>query len=63
MRQEVAITLNVGEPIFKDDNLSEQEQRIDLTTRVHNAVCYLADVDPKENPYPAIFNNTKRIDK
>ena len=63
MRQEVAITLVVGEPIFKDDNLSEQEQRIDLTTRVHNAVCHLADVDPKENPYPPIFNNSKRIDK
>ena len=60
--QEVAITLTVGEPLFKDDNLSEQEQRVDLTLRTHNAVCHLADVDPKENPYEPIFNNSKRLD-
>ena len=60
--QEVAITLNMGEPIFPDENLPEQERRIDLTTRVHNAVCYLADVNPKENPYEPIFNNSKRVD-
>ena len=62
-KQEVAITLTVGEPLFKDDNLAEGEQRIDLTKRVHNAVCLLADVDPKENIYEPIFNNSKRRDK
>ena len=62
-KQEVAITLTIGEPLFKDENLPEGEQRIDLTKRVHNAVCLLSDVDPKENPYEAIFNNSKRIDK
>ena len=61
-RQEVAITLKVGEPLYKDDSLPEQEQRIDLTKRVHRAVCLLSDVDPETNPYPAIFNNTKRLD-
>ena len=63
LKQEVAITLTVGEPLFKDDNLAEGEQRIDLTKRVHNAVCLLADVDPKENIYEPIFNNSKRKDK
>jgi len=62
-KQEVAITLTIGEPLFKDDNLGEGEQRIDLTKRVHHAVCLLADVDPKENIYEPIFNNTKRIEK
>ena len=62
-KQEVAITLTVGEPLFKDENLPEGEQRIDLTKRVHNAVCLLSDVDPKENPYEPVFNNSKRIDK
>ena len=61
-KQEVAITLNVGEPIYPDERLGEQERRIDLTTRVHNAVCVLADVDPKENPYPPIFDHSKRAD-
>ena len=60
--QEVAITLKVGEPLYKDETLSESEQRIDLAKRCHNAVCLLSDVDPKENPYPAIFDKNKKID-
>ena len=59
-KQEVAVTLTVGEPIFPDENLGEQERRIDLTTRVHNAVCLLAGIEPKDNPYPPIFNHSKR---
>ena len=61
-KQEVAVTLTVGEPIFPDENLGEQERRIDLTTRVHNAVCLLAGIEPKDNPYPPIFNHSKRAD-
>ena len=61
-KQEVAVTLNVGEPIFKDESLSESAQRIDLTTRVHNAVCLLAGIEPKDNPYEAIFDNSKRAE-
>ena len=61
-KQEVAVTLTVGEPIFPDENLGEQERRIDLTTRVHNAVCLLAGIEPKENPYPPIFDHSKRAD-
>ena len=60
--QEVAITLKIGEPLYKDEALSESEQRIDLAKRCHNAVCLLSDVDPKENPYPEIFNKNKKID-
>ena len=60
-KQEVAITLKIGEPLYKDESLSESEQRIDLTKRVHHAVCLLSDVDPKENPYEEIFNNTKKV--
>ncbi len=62
-KQEVAITLTIGEPLYKDDNLGEGEQRIDLTKRMHHAVCLLADVDPKENIYEPIFNKSKRIEK
>ena len=59
-KQEVAVTLTVGEPLFKDDSLSETAQRIELTERVHQAVCHLAGVD--NNPYEPVFNNTKRLD-
>ena len=61
-KQEVAITLKIGEPLYKDEALSEGEQRIDLTKRCHHAVCLLSDVDPKENPYEEIFNKTKKLD-
>lgn len=60
--QEVAITLKIGEPLYKDETLSESEQRIDLAKRCHNAVCLLSDVDPKDNPYPEIFDKNKKID-
>ena len=61
-KQEVAITLKIGEPLYKDETLSESEQRIDLAKRCHHAVCLLSDVDPKENPYEEIFNKTKKLD-
>ena len=61
-KQEVAITLTVGEPLFKDELLPEAEQRIDLTKRAHYAVSVLADVDPNTNPYEAIFNKSKKIE-
>ena len=51
----------MGTPLYKDDSLPESEQRIDLTKRMHHAVCLLSDVDPKENPYEEIFNNTKKV--
>ena len=60
-KQEVVITLTVGTPLYKDESLPESEQRIDLTKRMHHAVCLLSDVDPKENPYEEIFNNSKKI--
>ena len=61
--QEVAVTVTVGKPLFKDERLKESEQRIDLTERAHYAVCLLADVNPKDNPYEAIFNNSKKAEE
>lgn len=61
-RQDAAITLTIGKPIFKDESLSETEQRDDLTKRAHEAVCLLAGINPEDNIYPPIFNNNKRVD-
>ena len=55
-------TLNIGEPIFPDPSLGGKEQREELTVRCHDAVCRLAGIDPAENIYPPIFNDSKRID-
>ena len=61
-RQIACFTLNIGEPIYKDDNLDKSLQEEDLTRRSHEAVCRLASIDPKDNIYDAIYNDSKRID-
>ena len=61
-RQIACFTLRIGEPIFADPSLSKKEQRKDLTIRCHEAVCRLAGIDPKENLYPPVFNESKRVD-
>ena len=61
-RQIACFTLTIGEPILANPDLPKKEQRRDLTVRCHEAVCRLADIDPKENLYPPIFAESKRID-
>ena len=59
-KQDAAITLTIGEPLFKDDTLPEGEQRVDLARRAHEAICALAKLEPGENLYPPIFDHSKR---
>ena len=61
-RQIACFTLHIGEPIYADETLAKKEQRTDLTVRCHEAVCRLAGIDPKDNLYPPIFEQSKRID-
>lgn len=60
--QEALLTLNIGEPIFKDDNLTGVKQEEDLTKRSHDAICLLAGINPEDNIYPPIFNKDKRVE-
>jgi 1-acyl-sn-glycerol-3-phosphate acyltransferase len=62
LRQIATYTLTIGEPLYADPTLSVHEQELDLTKRMHDAVCALAGIDPKENIYPPIFEDSKRID-
>ena len=62
-KQDAAITLSIGKPIFKDNTLSEGKQRDDLTIRAHDAICLLADLKPEENLYSPLFNHSKRVDE
>jgi len=61
-RQIAVFTLNIGEPLFVNKDLPEEEREKDLTIRSHDEVCRLAGIDPKKNIYPAVFNHSKRID-
>ena len=61
-RQIACFDLHIGEPLFRDGTLPKKEQRDDLTIRTHEAICRLAGIDPKENLYAPLFNDSKRID-
>lgn len=55
-------TLTVGEPIFPDLTLGKKEAEDDLTRRAHAAVCRLSGIEPTENLYPPVFDNSRRVD-
>ena len=61
-RQTALLTLTIGEPLFRDESLSRCEQKTDLTKRSHDEVCRLAGIDPEENVYGPLYENSKRID-
>jgi 1-acyl-sn-glycerol-3-phosphate acyltransferase len=60
-KQIALFTLHIGEPIYKDETLSKKDQIEDLTKRSHEAVCRLAGIEPKDNIYPPIYNNSKKV--
>ena len=61
-RQTACFTLSIGEPITMDETLPKKERETDLVRRAHDAVCRLAGIDPAQNLYPPIFDNSERID-
>ena len=61
-RQIATFTLHVGEPLFPDIKLNPKEREKDLTIRCHEAVCNLAGIEPELNLYPAVFDDSKRVD-
>ena len=61
--QAARITINVGEPIYPDNNIVDKNEReLDLTRRVHERICELAGIDPRFNIYPSIYDHSKRVD-
>ena len=61
-KQIALFTLTIGEPIYQNKDLPKEEREIDLIKRCHDEVCNLAGINPKDNIYPPIFNNSKRVD-
>lgn len=60
--QAARFTLNIGTPLYRDENLPFKEQVDDLVIRSHAAVCVLAGINPDENIYPPVFTDNDRID-
>ena len=60
-KQTALFNLNIGEPIFANPDLDKSSQVDDLTTKVHQAVCYLAGFEGN-NIYKPLYNYSKRID-
>ncbi len=61
-RQIACFTLRIGEPLFPNPALNPKKREKDLTIRCHDAVCRLAGIEPEDNLYPPLFNDSKRID-
>ena len=61
-RQIALFTLHIGEPIYSDNVLEPRERVNDLTIRANQAVCTLVGINPDENLYEPVFNDSKRID-
>ena len=56
------LTLRIGEPIFPDMTIPTPQAIEKLTIEAHQAVCRLAGIEPSENIYPPVYENTLRID-
>ena len=54
--QQATLTLHVGEPIWPNPELEGGEAEVDLTKRLHEAVCRLVGFGPGENPYEPIYS-------
>lgn len=60
--QIACFTLNIGEPVFPDLSLPKEEREEELTKRVHREVTRLAGYKEGENPYPPLYDDSKRVD-
>ena len=55
--------MNIGEPIYPDTTIESRAAReADLTKRVHDRICELVGIEPKENVYQALYDDSKRVD-
>lgn len=56
------LTLTIGEPMYFKEELPPREAVEEMTVRAHRTVCRLAGIEPKQNLYPPLFRNNRRID-
>ena len=63
-KQIAKLTLNIGEPLYIDKSLPQDEAIKKLTIEAHEKCCELAGWKKGENPYPPLYykETSKRID-
>ena len=61
-RQTALFTVSIGEPLYPDKAMPRDKRCEDLIIRSHEAVCRLAGIEPAENIYPPVYNNSTRVD-
>lgn len=60
--QPAKFTLSIGEPIYPDESLPPAERERALTVRCHEEICRLAGIDPKDNLYEPVYDDSRRVD-
>ena len=61
-KQIALLTINIGSPLFIDNSLDKKMGEVDLANRCHDEICMLSGINPSDNLYEKIYNNSKRID-
>lgn len=61
-KQIALLTINIGSPLFIDKSLDKKMGEVDLANRCHDEICMLSGINPSDNLYEKIYNNSKRID-
>lgn len=61
-KQIACLNINIGEPVYPNNELPKKDRILDLTKRSHEAVCKLVGFDGGRNIYTPIFEDNKRID-
>ena len=59
-KQIALFNINIGEPLYPNNDLEKAAQLNDLTIRCHKAICELTGNN--DNLYEPIYNNSKRVD-
>lgn len=60
-KQMALFNLNIGKPIFANENLDIKEKEIDLMKRCHEAMVELAGIKKGTNIYEPIYNHSKKL--
>lgn len=60
--QIACFTINIGKPIIPGSEDSFSKSVSDLTVKCHDEICTLVGINPKDNIYDALYDNSKRID-
>ena len=59
-RQKALITVNIGELIYPNNELSKKDRELDLIKRSHESICKLCGIE--NNIYEPIYDNSQKLE-